>query len=454
VVNFFHKVPNGTYNVVVDALDASGNSIVQGDAQTSQNTVTVAAPNVTYSDGDSCLKVRLKLLNATGEGVGSRIIVEDGDEWTGTPQMSPGGNCPTCGPQTAACPVFDLNNAQAGHVYTLVGTGEAGTGADGALNGSMGLSTPVGVAPDRDGNLVIADYYNGRLLITPRTNGTYFDRQMQAGHSYVLAGGLGDVHGVTLDAGNNIYFTTYYGGKSYLIPRVAGTYFGKAMAANSASAINDVPMGRAPSIALSATGNLFVSENWTADRIFILPKGADSYYGHAASENTLTQISDLGGHGVTVDRDDNVYGTNFGTGIAYIMPRKSGTYFGRAMQADTQYVLAGGAPTVRDGVLPTESSIYPEGVAVDHVGNLYFGDMGNHRIRMIPRVAGTYFGQVMQAKQIYTIAGGGSFTADGVLGSDAALNLPCHLFVDPSGNVIFSDNGSHQVRVVVNTGCQ
>jgi hypothetical protein len=101
LVNFFHKVPNGTYKVVVDALDADGNSVVQGGAQDSLNMVTVASPNVTYSDDASCLKVRLKLLNATGEDVGSKIIVEDGDEFTGTPVMSPGGSCPCPSPSAS-----------------------------------------------------------------------------------------------------------------------------------------------------------------------------------------------------------------------------------------------------------------------------------------------------------------------------------------------------------------
>jgi hypothetical protein len=94
IVNFFHKVPNGTYRVVVDAINANGNSIVQGGAQTSSNYVTVASPDVTYSDSANCLRVRLKLLDATGESVGSKIIVEDGHDWTGQPEMSPGGSCP------------------------------------------------------------------------------------------------------------------------------------------------------------------------------------------------------------------------------------------------------------------------------------------------------------------------------------------------------------------------
>jgi hypothetical protein len=105
LVNFFHKVLNGTYKVVVDALDAAGNSVVQGGAQDSLNTVMVASPNVTYSDDASCLKVRLKLLNATGESVGSKIVVDDGDEWTGTPNMTPGGSCPC--PTPTPSPVVD-----------------------------------------------------------------------------------------------------------------------------------------------------------------------------------------------------------------------------------------------------------------------------------------------------------------------------------------------------------
>jgi hypothetical protein len=123
LVNFFHKVPNGIYKVAVDALDASGNSVVQGGAQDSLNTVTVASPNVTYSDDASCLKVRLQLLNATGEDVGSKIIVEDGDEFTGTPELSPGGICP-CPTPSPGSPVPIPSNPCAAEVPgTLITSG-------------------------------------------------------------------------------------------------------------------------------------------------------------------------------------------------------------------------------------------------------------------------------------------------------------------------------------------
>jgi hypothetical protein len=164
LTNFFHKVPNGTYKVVVDALDANGNSVVQGGAQDSSNTVIVAAPDVTYSDGDSCLKVRLKLLNATGEGVGSRIIVEDGDEWTGTPQMSPGGNCPTCPSPVPSSPTLPFGiSMEPYNLYSVVGNGTAASPTDGQDIHSACLREPEGLCLDKNGNLVPGLFITGMI---------------------------------------------------------------------------------------------------------------------------------------------------------------------------------------------------------------------------------------------------------------------------------------------------
>jgi streptogramin lyase len=159
LVSFFHKMPNGTYKVNVDALDATGASIVQGGAQDSSNTVTVAAPNVTYSDGGPCLKVRLKLLNATGEKVGNNIVVEDGDEWTGMPELQAGGNCPcpTPNPTPTATPTPGPSSG------TILGTFSVGT-------------MPWDIAIDSSGNAWTSNFGSQNVTkLSPTENvlGTY-----------------------------------------------------------------------------------------------------------------------------------------------------------------------------------------------------------------------------------------------------------------------------------------
>ncbi len=119
----FDNVPNGTYLLIADAIDAAGNSIVQGGAQTSVNTVTVSSPTVTYSDGTPCLKVTLRLLDATGETVGNKLRVIEGAEWNGTATLVDGGNCPCPSPSPSVVPGGDIvalpDEDRAGYVGTF-----------------------------------------------------------------------------------------------------------------------------------------------------------------------------------------------------------------------------------------------------------------------------------------------------------------------------------------------
>jgi hypothetical protein len=46
------------------------------------------------------------------------------------------------------------------------------------------------------------------------------------------------------------------------------------------------------------------------------------------------------------------------------------------------------------------------GVAVDHAGNLVIADTNHSRIRVVAASSGTFYGQAMTARDIYTVAGG------------------------------------------------
>jgi hypothetical protein len=76
-------------------------------------------------------------------------------------------------------------------------------------------------------------------------------------------------------------------------------------------------------------------------------------------------------------------------------------------------------------------------------------------VRFVPAANGTYFGQTMQARHIYTIAGtefgSGCIDfpcGDGGLGTDAALDGPYQAVFDSHGNVLFTDTGDAVVRKI------
>ena len=103
-----------------------------------------------------------------------------------------------------------------------------------------------------------------------------------------------------------------------------------------------------------------------------------------------------------------------------------------------------GLPDVRDNGPATDARLdYPNGVATDGTGNLYFADQGNHRIR-----------KVDAAGVITTIAGTGEqgFGGDGSPAVDAQLNTPLGVAADSAGNVYFADLYNQRIRMVDSSG--
>jgi sugar lactone lactonase YvrE len=78
------------------------------------------------------------------------------------------------------------------------------------------------------------------------------------------------------------------------------------------------------------------------------------------------------------------------------------------------------------------------GISYDQQGNLYFADFAGHRVRKI--TSGT----------VTTLAGTGTagYGGDGGPGTSAQLNHPCGLWIDPQGNVYFTDRDNHRVRKI------
>ena len=90
------------------------------------------------------------------------------------------------------------------------------------------------------------------------------------------------------------------------------------------------------------------------------------------------------------------------------------------------------------------------GVAIDSSGNLLIADSAAQMIRVVAAKTGTFYGQVMTAGDIYTVAGTGldGFYGDGGPAIAADLSIPDDVVVDHAGNLVIADTGNDRVRVV------
>jgi sugar lactone lactonase YvrE len=93
------------------------------------------------------------------------------------------------------------------------------------------------------------------------------------------------------------------------------------------------------------------------------------------------------------------------------------------------------------GPAAAASMQYPNGIAGDSAGNLYFADGNNYVIRKIN--VGT---SPWTISTVAGIPGTNGFSGDGGPATSAKLNVPTAMAVDPSGQVYFVDSGNARVR--------
>jgi uncharacterized protein (TIGR03437 family) len=97
-----------------------------------------------------------------------------------------------------------------------------------------------------------------------------------------------------------------------------------------------------------------------------------------------------------------------------------------------------------DGGIATAAQLeYPDGIAVDAAGNVYVADLTAQVVRLIaPNLT------------ISTYAGLGTagYTGDGGPAIQAQLNAPTGLALDAAGNLYIADSGNHAVRKVSKSG--
>src|SRR5579875_1250283 len=246
-----------------------------------------------------------------------------------------------------------------GDIYTIAGDGKTGYSGQGGLGTAAAIGAANGLAVDSDGNVLIADTGNNRILVLAAKTGTFYGKAMTTGHLYLLGGNGGDGYagdggvataakfaapaGVAADPAGNVVTADTGNNRIRVIAGSTGTFYGVAMTAGDVYTI-------------AGTG----------------------VAGYAGDGGVATAAEFDYPDGVTVDAHGDIFAADTGNDRVREIAGRGGTYYGKPMLKDRIYNVAGnGNP---EGPAPagdpaTDAGVAaPTAVAVDASGNLYFPD--------------------------------------------------------------------------------
>jgi hypothetical protein len=352
---------------------------------------------------------------------------------------------------------LNLPVANAQIITTVAGNGTAGYSGDGVYATTSELNAAYAIAFDQAGNLYIADQSNNRvrkvnaagIITTIAGNGT---AGYSGDNSAAIAAALYRPNAVTFDNIGNIYFSDYGNSRirrvntSGIITTIAGT---GTLGDSGDGGVATLAMINSPvGLAFDAIGNLFFTEEG-GNRIRMI--------------NTSGIINTIAGTGTMGYSGDNGFATaaHLNTPGQITFDNLGNLYFAdesnnRIRKINTAGIITTIAGTGTQGYTgdngtATAAELYePYGVACDNMGNVFISDTWNNVVRkintsgIITTIAGTGFG-----------AGGsctGAYSGDGAAAILAELNATGGLTFDTSGNLYIADGCNNRIRKVSNVG--
>jgi len=324
-------------------------------------------------------------------------------------------------------------------ITTVAGNGVGGYSGDGGPATQARLYHPRGLAVDAVGNIYIADSENQAIrkvdtndTITTVTRGAY----------------PSSLHDVTVDAQGNVYIANGY--NQHHIQKIDVNGGVTTVAGGNGSGFSgdggpatEARLREPSGVAVDAQGNLYIGDtkNQRVRKVdpngiitTVAGNGAKGYSGDGGPA-TLARLNRP--MGVALDAQGNLYIADTGNA--------------RIRKVDTSGIITtiagGGNPPdgLGDGGPATESHLdQPTGIAVDAAGNLYIVDYWrNYRVRKVDTN-----GIITTVAGSGPIDGSGAYGGDGGPATEARLDHPWGVAVDPQGNPYIGDSYNNRIRKV------
>lgn len=324
----------------------------------------------------------------------------------------------------------------------------AGNGSSGTVDGKSSVATfnrPSKISVDHFGNLYVADELNNKIRkITPDGIVTTLAGSGKAGSENSNTGSKASFNrpgGIGVDKLGNIYVADVFNHKirkitaSGAVTTLAGNgHQGYVDDVKGLSAEFDFPVD----VAVDDSGNVYVVDEGNNKIRKILPNGSVSTFaGSGAVGSQDNRVGVLASfnqpNGIAVDQKGNVY-------VADQLNHK----IRKITAAGVVTTLAGngqaGSNDNTIGILAGFNN--PRGVAVDRIGNVYVGDVGNQKIR-----------KITPAGVVSTVAGSGvPGSHDNTNGSLAEFYFPDGTAIDSLGNLYVADGLNNKIRKIETKG--
>lgn len=332
-----------------------------------------------------------------------------------------------------------------GIINTVGGNGTLRYSGDGGQALNAVFSGQRQLALDTSGNLIVADEGNQRVRRINLGTGVI---TLVAGTGIIAYNGdgipantaaLGQPYGVAADSLGNIYIADTYNHRVRKIDSggTISTMAGTGTAGFNGDGIATTHQLNTPqAVAVDSLGNVYVSDtaNQRIRKIDSLGNlttvagtGAAGYIGDGSPATSFRVSSPAG---LAVDTAGDLYIADYGN----FRIRKLDT-------AGAISTVAGSASFgfAGDGGPATSARLnFPNGVAVDSVGNIIIADTNNHRVRIVDKRTGF----------ITSVSGSApaGFSGDGGPALAAKLDMPWSVVVNGAGKVFVSDQVNNRVR--------